>query len=98
LEGGVRIFEYQAAILHAKSLVADDRVCVVGSTNLDYRSFHLNAECNLVIIDPKTAARLGEAFEEDLSRSREIRMEEWRRRSLGQKLRDQAARCLAPLL
>ncbi|HEX7251517.1 MAG TPA: phospholipase D-like domain-containing protein, partial [Thermoanaerobaculia bacterium] len=98
LEGGVRIFEYGAAILHAKSLVADDRVCVVGSTNLDYRSFHLNAECNLVIIDSKTADRLGRAFEEDLSRSREIRLEEWRRRGLGHQLLDQGARCLAPVL
>ena len=98
LECGVRIFEYQAAILHAKSLVADDRVGVVGSTNLDYRSFHLNAECNLVILDPKTAVRLSGAFEDDLSHSREIRPEEWSRRSFGHKLGDQVARCLAPVL
>ena len=51
LEAGVRIFEYRAAILHAKTLVADDFVSVVGSTNLDFRSFHFNAECNLVILD-----------------------------------------------
>ena len=98
LEGGVRIFEYQAAILHAKSLVADDRVGVVGSTNLDYRSLHLNAECNLVILDPKTAARLGGAFETDLEHSREIGIDDWRRRSLRHKIGDQCARCLAPLL
>ncbi len=55
--GGVRVFEYRAAILHAKALVADDFVSVVGSTNLDFRSFHFNAECNLVILDDDVGRR-----------------------------------------
>jgi len=98
LEGGVRIFEYEAAILHAKTLLADDLISVVGSTNLDYRSFHLNAECNLVILDEKTASALARAFESDLSHSREITAEQWQARAFRHKLGDQLARRLAPVL
>ena len=46
LERGVRVFEYQRAVLHAKTAVADDFVSVAGSSNLDFRSFHFNAECS----------------------------------------------------
>ncbi len=98
LAHGVRIFEYQAAILHAKSMVADARASVVGSTNLDFRSFHFNAECNLVVLDPETGRRLEEAFEEDLSRSEEITAEAWSRRPARHKAGDRVARWLSPLL
>ncbi|MEW6270120.1 MAG: phospholipase D-like domain-containing protein [Thermodesulfobacteriota bacterium] len=98
LRRGVRVFEYDASILHAKSLVADDYVSVVGSTNMDYRSFHWNAECNLVLLDHATAARLRAAFHADLERSREIVLPGWRRRRLLHRVGDGLARCLTPLL
>ena len=62
LERGVRIFEYQPAILHAKTLVADGLVSIVGSTNLDFRSFLFNAECDLLILDAPTAPADGEGL------------------------------------
>ncbi|HSL85194.1 MAG TPA: phospholipase D-like domain-containing protein [Thermoanaerobaculia bacterium] len=98
LERGVRIFEYQDSILHAKSMVADGHASVVGSTNLDFRSFHFNAECNLVILDPATGRRLEEVFEEDLEGAEEISLEAWNRRGTLHKLGDRAARWLSPLL
>jgi len=98
LERGVRLFEYQGAILHAKSMVADGLASVVGSTNLDFRSFHFNAECNLVILCPETGGRLEEVFEDDLGRSREIALDAWGRRGRLHRLGDRAARWLAPLL
>jgi len=98
LEGGVRIFEYQAAILHSKTLVADGLVSVVGSTNLDFRSFLFNAECDLLILCPVTAATLEQAFHEDLEKSTEMHLADWRRRSWLKKLGDRAARWLSPLL
>ena len=67
LASGVRIFEYQSAILHAKTLVVDDCVSVVGSSNLDFRSFYFNAECNVLIWDDATARTMAQAFEEDLA-------------------------------
>jgi cardiolipin synthase len=98
LARGVRIFEYDGSILHAKSLVADDYVSVVGSTNMDYRSFHWNAECNLVVLDEATAARLHASFVDDLELSRQILGPEWRRRPLLHRCGDGLARCLTPVL
>lgn len=98
LKGGVRIFEYQAAVLHSKTLVADGLVAEVGSTNLDFRSFLFNAECDLLILCPATAATLESAFLEDLEKSEEIHLADWRRRPLLKKLGDRGARWLSPVL
>jgi cardiolipin synthase A/B len=98
LRRGVRIFEYQAAVLHAKTLVADDFISVVGSTNLDFRSFHFNAECNLVLLDPEAARAFSGAFEADLTRSVEITPIEWGRRSFLHRIGDAIARELGPFL
>lgn len=95
---GVRIFEYRPEVLHAKSMVADGCVSVVGSTNLDFRSFHFNAECNLVILDRGTGRRLEEVFAGDLGRSEEITLEGWGRRGVLHKVGDRLARLLTPLL
>ncbi|MEO6193021.1 MAG: phospholipase D-like domain-containing protein [Thermoanaerobaculia bacterium] len=98
LERGVRIFEYQPAILHAKTLVADGLVSIVGSTNLDFRSFLFNSECDVLALDAAMAAVMEKAFLADLENSIEIRLEDWRRRSWTKKLGDRAARWLSPLL
>jgi cardiolipin synthase len=98
LASGVRIFEYQPAILHAKTLVADDYVTVVGSSNLDFRSFHFNAECNVLILDEETAQATASAFEHDLAGSVEIQLDQWRKRSVAHRFGDALARCLSPLL
>ncbi len=98
LAGGVRLFEYQPTILHAKTLVADDWVSVIGSSNLDFRSFLFNAECNVLILGGATAGALAHAFEEDLGKSVEIRGDAWRRRPPAHRLANAMARCLSPLL
>lgn len=98
LATGVRIFEYQPAILHAKTLVADDYVTVVGSSNLDFRSFHFNAECNVAILDDETGQRMSRAFEQDLAVATEIHIDQWRRRSLWHRMVDSLARRCSPLL
>jgi cardiolipin synthase len=95
---GVRVFEYGDAILHAKSLVADDFVSVVGSTNLDFRSFHFNAEANLVILDTATGRSFAEAFRDDLTRSKEIDENAWSTRPRFHRIGDNLARRLGPLL
>jgi cardiolipin synthase len=98
LASAVRLFEYQPAILHAKTLVVDDCVSVVGSSNLDFRSFYFNAECNVLTWDDATARTMGKAFEEDLGQSLEMRLENWNHRPLAHRLGDALARCLSPLL
>ncbi len=98
LRRGVRIFEYQPSVLHAKSLVADGYVSMVGSTNMDFRSFHFNAECNVVVLDAGVARLLEERFEADLACSAEITLAEWDRRTRLHKAGDSLARMLSPVL
>ena len=95
---GVRIFEYRDAILHAKSLVADEYVSVVGSTNFDFRSFRFNGECNLVILDEGTGRMLARAFEADLERSVEVLPETRQRVPTWHRFGDSLARALSPVL
>jgi cardiolipin synthase len=86
LEEGVEVFEYEAALLHAKVMVVDGVWATLGSTNLDNRSFALNAELNAVFYGPEVAARLERVFVDDLARSRLVTHAEWRRRPLWQRL------------
>lgn len=80
LKHGVQIYEYQPGMIHVKALMVDDCWAVVGSTNIDYRSFDLNDEVNLAILDRAVTRRLAADFERDLSQSKQITYEDWRRK------------------
>jgi cardiolipin synthase len=86
LQGGVEIFEYQASLLHAKTMVVDGTWATVGSTNFDNRSFALSDELNVGIHDRAIARRLEELFEQNLTRARRIDYESWRTRGLRERL------------
>jgi cardiolipin synthase len=86
LLGGIQIFEYMPALMHAKTMVIDGVWATVGSTNFDNRSFALNEELNLTVYDSGIAQRLEEAFEQDLKYSRKITYEEWSSRGLGERI------------
>jgi cardiolipin synthase A/B len=94
LRAGVRLFEYEAAILHAKTMVIDDRVAVIGSANLDYRSFWHNAECTVLVWDEVLAGALASAFGDDLALSREVSADTWRDTPFWVKWRGWIARLL----
>jgi cardiolipin synthase len=98
LKRGVRIFEYRTSVLHAKSFVADGYFSMVGSTNMDFRSFHFNAECNVVALDGGVARALEERFEADLEGAAEITLAGWDRRTRAHRAGDAVARMLSPLL
>jgi cardiolipin synthase len=85
LEGGVRIWEYEPDMIHAKTMVVDGRWCVVGTMNMDNRSMAFNDECNLLVQDEGVAAVLERMFLGDLERSKEIDLESFRRRPWWQK-------------
>ncbi len=85
LRAGAEIYEYQPAMIHAKIMIVDDLWCVVGSTNMDHRSFGWNDEVNLAALDPALAAKLGASFQEDLSRSHRETLEEWERRPIRER-------------
>jgi cardiolipin synthase len=82
LQAGIQIHEYTAAMLHAKTMVIDGTWATVGSTNLDYRSFRLNDELNLVAYDTEFATRLEKVFREDLVYSKRIELAAWKNRGL----------------
>lgn len=95
LDAGVLIFEYQRAVLHAKTVVADGQVAIIGSTNFDFRSFNFNAECNVLFHDRGMAAQLEAAFERDLEDSLEVTTQVWRARPLWTRLSAWLARRFA---
>lgn len=91
LAGGVRIYEYAVSMMHSKTLLADDRLVAVGSTNLDQFSLDTVEEVTLVVEDEALARELAEDFEEDLEHSVEVRWESWQRRGWVQRLRERLA-------
>jgi cardiolipin synthase A/B len=94
LAAGVRIFEYQPAMMHAKTVVVDGSWSVVGSANLDERSMELNEENVLGIADRGFARAIEDGVQVDLRRSREIHLEDWRKRPLYKKALERAAKGL----
>ncbi len=85
LDAGVRIFEYEAGLLHAKTLTVDGEIALIGSANMDRRSFDLNYENNILVEDAGLTATLRARQETYLAQSRQILSEEvaswtiWRR-------------------
>lgn len=86
LSAGIRIFEYRARMLHSKTILVDEDWLMVGSTNLDHRSFNWNLEVQAALKDSAAAAELEAAWQADLECAEEILLEEWRQRSWWEKL------------
>lgn len=82
LAAGVRIFEYQPSMMHAKTMLVDGRVVVIGSTNIDKLSFDRLEEGSVVADAPLLARKLREHLEVDFTNSKEITAEVWSKRDL----------------
>ncbi|HEX7260142.1 MAG TPA: phosphatidylserine/phosphatidylglycerophosphate/cardiolipin synthase family protein [Candidatus Saccharimonadia bacterium] len=91
LEAGVDIFEYQRTKIHAKITIIDRTLSIIGSSNLNTRSFHHDEEAIMVADDMKLATGLTKQFEDDLESSKPIELKEWRQRPLTEKLQQAAA-------
>jgi cardiolipin synthase len=98
LEAGIKIYELQDKIMHAKTLVADDMISVIGSANLDFRSFETNFEINCYLYDPVLAYRNKEIFFSDMENCKEVLYEKWIKRSKWKKFFDSVMRLFAPLM
>jgi cardiolipin synthase len=94
LEAGVAIYEYKPTMYHTKVMVVDEMWTSVGSTNFDNRSFRLNDEANLNILDAEFAGEQARMFEADKARSKQLTIEWWR----GRPWRERATEWLAGLL
>jgi cardiolipin synthase len=91
LKAGVKIAEYQPTMFHVKALVVDSLLVSVGSTNFDNRSFILNDEANLNMLDAAFAKQQEAIFEDDWKHARPYSLQKWEERSYADKLADQAA-------
>jgi cardiolipin synthase len=91
LECGVRIFEYQRTMLHAKVMIVDANWATVGSINFDNRSFALNDELNLSLRDREVVAGLEKHFLADTDDARELSLAGWRARPVARRARELAS-------
>jgi cardiolipin synthase len=98
LRGGVKIYEYQPTMMHAKSVVVDGTWGSIGSMNFDNRSFAFNDESNLVVLDRAFGAEMEQTFLRDLQYATEIRLAEFQRRGLIEKILESGAALLSRLL
>jgi cardiolipin synthase len=86
LDGGVRIFEYRPAMTHVKAVMVDGVWAMIGTTNIDNRSFEHNDEVNVAFREQGVTARLRQDFEADLAASNEITLDLWTARPLFEKI------------
>lgn len=98
LDAGVNIHLYRPRFLHAKHISIDDKIAFIGSTNIDIRSFALNAEINILFYDPEVVAKLGEIQEKYFANSDQLTAEEWKQRPLLLKVAQNTARLADSLL
>lgn len=99
LESGIKIYHYDKnAFLHAKTVVIDDKICSVGTANMDTRSFTLNFEVNAFIYSENISKKQRELFEDDMKKSKELTLEEYNKRSRGVKFKEGFSKLFSALL
>jgi cardiolipin synthase len=92
------VFEYGPPVLHAKTLVVDDTLALVGTANFDNRSFRLNFEVAVATYDARVSDELAAAFDSDLHHAVELTLRDLRNAPFRSRLAASAARLLSPLL
>ncbi|WP_276363226.1 cardiolipin synthase [Daejeonella sp. H1SJ63] len=98
LSAGIEVYRYQRGFIHAKTMVFDQQLGMIGTSNMDIRSFDLNFEVNAIIYDKEVAEILHNHFKEDLKYSIRLEAEEWNKRPGYKKLKEKAVRLISPLL
>jgi len=98
LDAGVEIYLYNKGFVHAKTMVTDQKVAIVGTANMDFRSFDLNFEVNAIVYDSEIAEQLTEVFYEDLKNAERIAAAAWETRSIYKQMLEKMARLVSPML
>jgi len=98
LRAGVEVYLYQKGFVHAKSVVTDRKVAIVGTANMDYRSFDLNFEVSAVVYDNQVAGELADIFYQDIQFAEKIDPVQWSLRPAWKKMPEKIARLVSPLL
>ena len=98
LEAGVRIYEYTPGFIHSKLFVSDDKIATVGTVNMDYRSFIFHFECGVWICDNNSVLDIKKQFEEIISKSQEIKIEDWKKRPIRMRIKQAILHIFAPFM
>lgn len=98
LLAGMKIYFYNAGMLHGKVLLVDDDFVTLGSTNFDYRSFEHNFEENIVMYSPEVNAEIARLFKKDQENCTLVKLSEWNRRQRALKAHESLCRLLSPIL
>lgn len=98
LDAGVEIYEFDAGMLHSKIVTVDDRWCMLGTANMDVRSFRLNFEVTALVYDPGVTQELSASIERHCHRARRVMPRDVWRRRVSLQLYEGVARLFAPLL
>jgi len=98
LQSGVEIYLYHKGFVHAKTLVIDGKMSMIGTANMDYRSFELNFEVNALVYDKKFSANMRDVFLNDLQSAKKINVNDWYKRPFYFQLLEKIARLFSPSL
>ena len=98
LEDGVRVFEYTSGLLHAKTITVDDQISLIGTANMDMRSFWLNLEITLFVYDETFTADLRALQDRYAADAREFDGARWAKRPVWRRFVENTVRLLGPLL
>ena len=98
LNAGAKVYLYQNGFIHAKTIVADGKVCTVGTANMDMRSYSLNFEVNAFIYDDRVANNLETQFFKDIEDCKVMTKEEYDKRSITLRIRESIIRLISPIL
>ena len=98
LDVGVKIYSYDKGFVHAKTMVCDQKVAIIGTANFDNRSFDLNFEINAIVYDEQIAKELKVLFEKDLTFSTQILSEQWAQRPWHRKVTEKVLHLFSSLM
>lgn len=98
LLAGIKVYLYEAGMLHAKVLIVDDDYATMGSANFDFRSFEHNFEENLMMYSPEANRSLSDSFLRDAGDCSRLKLSEWNRRSRSRRAHESLCRLLSPIL
>lgn len=98
LKAGVEIYFYEKGFVHAKTMVTDGKLSIIGTANMDYRSFELNFEVNAIIYDIPFAEKMRKVFFEDLKDAKKLNEKRWYKRHVLYQLAERIARLFSPAL
>ena len=98
MQAGVRIFEYTPGFMHAKMFVSDDEVSIVGTTNMDYRSFYLHFECGVIFFRSSVAAKVRNDMMRTLDLCTEITLAEQEQQPFTVRFFSNVLKLFSPLM